>query len=52
VPVVGAAIAGNATAIATGDRDLLDDADLRSWLQERRIEVVTPAAVLVRLGPA
>ena len=49
VPVVVAAIAGRADAIVTGDRDLLDDADLRAWLAERDVEVLTPAELLDRL---
>jgi putative PIN family toxin of toxin-antitoxin system len=40
-PVVGAAVAGNADAIVTGDRDLLEDRALIDWLAERRIEVLT-----------
>ncbi|MFH1474319.1 MAG: putative toxin-antitoxin system toxin component, PIN family [Chloroflexota bacterium] len=48
--VVGAALAGAAEVIVSGDRDLLDDADLRSWLAARGIEVLTPAEVLARLA--
>jgi putative PIN family toxin of toxin-antitoxin system len=48
-PVVAAALVGNAEAIVTGDRDLLDDRELRSWLAERGVEVVTPAELLDRL---
>ena len=50
--VVGAALAGAAAAIVTGDRDLLDDAHLRSWLATRGIEVLTPAQTLDRLARA
>jgi putative PIN family toxin of toxin-antitoxin system len=50
--VVGAAVAGAAEAIVTGDRDLLDDAGLRSWLAAHGIVVLTPAEALDRLsGP-
>ena len=49
-PVVGAALAGRADAIVTGDRGLLDDAELRAWLGERGVEVLTPAELLERLG--
>jgi putative PIN family toxin of toxin-antitoxin system len=49
--VVAAAVAGAAAAIVTGDRDLLDDADVRSWLAGRGIEVLTPAETLDRLAP-
>ena len=50
--VVAAAVAGAAEAIVTGDRDLLDDNDLRSWLAARGVEVLTPAETLARLaGP-
>jgi putative PIN family toxin of toxin-antitoxin system len=50
--VVGAALAGAAAAIVTGDRDFLDDAPLRSWLATRGIEVLTPAQTLDRLARA
>ena len=49
-PVVAAAVVGRADAIVTGDRGLLDDADLRAWLRERSIEVLAPAELLERLG--
>jgi putative PIN family toxin of toxin-antitoxin system len=50
VVVVAAAVAGRADAIVTGDRGLLDDAELRSWLGERGIELLTPAELLERLA--
>jgi putative PIN family toxin of toxin-antitoxin system len=50
--VVGAAIAGAAAAIVTGDHDFLDDAHLRSWLATRGIEILTPAETLDRLARA
>ncbi len=49
-PVVGAAVQGRAEAIVTGDQDLLADAELRAWLEERAIDVLTPAVLLDRLG--
>ncbi len=49
-PVVNAAGAGNADAIVTGDRDLLEDRELRSWLRERGIEMLTPAELFDALG--
>jgi uncharacterized protein len=49
VAVVVAAVAGRAEAIVTGDRDLLDDAELRAWLQERDIDVLTPAELVDRI---
>lgn len=49
-PVVGAALAGRAEVIISGDRDLLDDPGLGAWLAERDIEVLTPAGALERLG--
>ena len=49
-PVVGAALAGSADVIVTGDRDLLDDETLVAWLAERGVAVLTPAEVLARLG--
>jgi putative PIN family toxin of toxin-antitoxin system len=49
-PVVEAAVAGRAEVIVTGDRDLLDDAGLVAWLEERGVEVMTPAQLIERLG--
>jgi putative PIN family toxin of toxin-antitoxin system len=49
-PVVAAAIAGNAEAIVTGDKDLLDDRALRSWLAARHIELLRPTELLERLA--
>jgi putative PIN family toxin of toxin-antitoxin system len=48
-PVVGAALAGAADAIVTGDRGLLDDADLRVWLADKRIELLSVGELLERL---
>ncbi len=44
--VVEAAVAGAADAIETGDKDLLDDADLVAWLPDRGISVITPSDLL------
>ena len=44
--VVEAAVAGAADAIVTGDKDLLDDADLVAWLAHRGISVIAPADLL------
>lgn len=49
--VISAAVAGRAHAIVTGDHGFLDDADLLDWLQERGIEVLTPAQMLSRITP-
>ena len=46
VPVIAAAVAGRADAIVTGDRDLLDDDELRAWLSERGVAVLTPAQLV------
>ena len=48
--VVGAALAGRADAIVTGDRDILDDPDLRRWLEHHGVEVLTPAEFLRALN--
>jgi putative PIN family toxin of toxin-antitoxin system len=48
-PVVAAALAGGAEMIVTGDRGLLDDEDLRSWLGERGIDLRTAAELLSEL---
>lgn len=46
LPVIATALAGKAEVIITGDRDLLADEQLRTWLASRRIRVLTPAAAL------
>jgi putative PIN family toxin of toxin-antitoxin system len=48
-PVIAAALAGRAPAIVTGDRDLLDDANVVAWLADRGIAVMTPAEILAAL---
>ena len=48
-PVVAAAVAGRAEAVVTGDRDLLDDRNLRKWLREQGIEVLAPVELLAQL---
>ncbi len=48
--VIAAALAGRAEAIVTGDADLVRDDDLRAWLRERNVEVITPVELLARLG--
>jgi uncharacterized protein len=45
-PVVAAALAGRADAIVTGDADLLDNADLRAWLDARGVRILTPRELL------
>jgi putative PIN family toxin of toxin-antitoxin system len=45
-PVVAAAVNGRAQAIVTGDRDLLEDPALTSWLGVRSIRVLTPTELL------
>jgi len=42
-PVIATALAGRASAIVTGDRDLLDDENVIAWLAARGITVMTPA---------
>lgn len=49
VHVVAAAVATEADALVTGDRGLLQDADLRSWLAERGIQLLSPAETLEQL---
>lgn len=48
--VLAAALAGDAEAIVTGDRDLLADEGLVAWLAARGIAVLTPADLLDLLG--
>jgi putative PIN family toxin of toxin-antitoxin system len=49
-PVVAAAIAGGAEAIATGDRDLLENDELHAWLRARGVELLTPLQLLAQLA--
>lgn len=49
VPVVATALAGAAEAIVTGDRGLLDDPELRAWLDARTIALLEVAELLERL---
>ena len=48
-PVIAAALASRASAIVTGDRDLLDDENVIAWLAARGIAVMTSAEVLAVL---
>lgn len=50
ISVVQAALFGQAEAIVTGDRDLLDDDALRRRLAERGIRVLSPKELLTVLG--
>jgi putative PIN family toxin of toxin-antitoxin system len=52
VHVIRTALAGGASAIVTGDRDLLADEEARAWLRERGVAVHTPTSLLAELGPA
>ena len=48
-PVIGAAIAGRADAILTGDSGLLEDESLRVWLRERGIELLSPSQLIAHI---
>lgn len=50
VPVVAAALAGQAQFIVTGDDDLFDD-KVRDWLAARGITVISAPDLLERLPP-
>lgn len=50
LPVIAAAIGGNAEIICTGDRDLLDDQLLRAGLEARGIRVLRPAELVTLLA--
>jgi putative PIN family toxin of toxin-antitoxin system len=50
-PVVAAAIAGDAEAIVTGDRHLLENDELRAWLRARSVELLMPAELLEGRAP-
>jgi putative PIN family toxin of toxin-antitoxin system len=43
LPILGTALAGRATHLVTGDRDLLEDGKLISWMRGRGVEIVSPA---------
>jgi predicted nucleic acid-binding protein len=49
-PFVEAAVAGRADAIVTGDADLLDDCELRRWLGERGVRLLSPRDLLDEIG--
>ena len=49
-PFVEAALAGRAEAIVTGDADLLDNTELRRWLEDRGVRILTPRQLLDELG--
>jgi predicted nucleic acid-binding protein len=49
-PVVASALAGGVQAIVTGDAHLLDDSDLRAWLEDRGVGVISPAELLTILA--
>lgn len=51
-PVISAAVAGGAEAIVTGDRDLLEDPELRDWLHKRGVVLHTPASLVAELSLA
>ena len=44
LPILGTALAGHATHIVTGDRDMLDDENLKAWMLSRGIEIISPAS--------
>jgi len=43
LPVIGTAIAGKASHLVTGDHHLLDDVELKRWMLEQEIEIVSPS---------
>lgn len=50
--VVAAAVVTEADALVTGDRGLLTDPALRSWLAERGIQLLSAAELLELVDPA
>jgi putative PIN family toxin of toxin-antitoxin system len=42
LPILGTALAGQATHLVTGDRDFLQDQNLLSWMRERGVLIVSP----------
>jgi predicted nucleic acid-binding protein len=49
-PVIGAAVAGRAEAIVSGDQDLAEAGPLRDWLAAQGVVVLTPGEALDRLA--
>lgn len=43
LPIVGTALAGRASYLVTGDRDLLDDANLKEWARKQGLQIISPA---------
>jgi putative PIN family toxin of toxin-antitoxin system len=49
-PVGAAAVAGRADVVVTGDADLLANEELRDWLSERGVRVLTPRELTAEIG--
>ena len=49
-PVVSAAVAAAADMIVTGDHGLLEDGRLRRWLEQRGVDMRTPAEFVEEFG--
>lgn len=48
LPILGAAIAGEASFLITGDRDLLDDVRLKERMREQGISIISPSEFMRR----
>jgi len=47
LPILGTALAGQASHLVTGDRDLLVDPKLLSWMRNQGVDVVPPGEVIL-----
>jgi uncharacterized protein len=43
LPILGTALAGKADYLVTGDRDLVEDQKLKTWMRQRGVKIVSPA---------
>lgn len=43
LPIIGTALAGQATHLVTGDRDILEDKQLIVWMRDHGVQITSPA---------
>ena len=51
LPIIGTALAGRASHLVTGERDLLHDEKLIEWMLERGVKITSPADFLIGSDP-
>jgi len=47
LPILGTALAGQASHLVTGDCDLLADPKLLAWMREQGVEILPPAELIL-----